>query len=90
MSGDHLETCRVIALRSGIINQYDMGLEGTAMTGEQFREAVGKYTKVYDHETGDVFIEFENERLFKAIKKKVKIIARATYEDKLLLIRGIQ
>lgn len=59
------------------------------MTGAQFREAIGPYQTSIDPETGATIIDFENADQFKAVKRRVRVIARATPEDKFLLIRGI-
>lgn len=90
VSGDHLETCKAIALRTGIVkNLNELKMESTAMTGAQFREAIGPYQTSIDPETGATIIDFENADQFKAVKRRVRVIARATPEDKFLLIRGI-
>jgi hypothetical protein len=34
-------------------------------------------------------IRFENDRVFKKLNKRIKVIARATPIDKFILIRGI-
>lgn len=60
------------------------------MTGDEFKRAVGKYQKVWDNETGFYRIEFLNRENFDHVKKRVKIIARATSEDKLVMVAGIK
>jgi Ca2+ transporting ATPase len=91
VSGDHLETCKAIALRTGIVKgENELKMESTAMTGTEFREAIGPYQKLYDRETGITSISFENPEQFKSVKRRVKVISRATPEDKFVLIRGIQ
>lgn len=62
----------------------------TAMTGQEFREAIGPFQKKLDENTGKYNIHFENSKNFKDIKKVIKIISRATPLDKFILIRGIQ
>ena len=91
VSGDHLETCKAIALRTGIVKgENELKMESTAMTGAEFREAIGPYEKETDELTGITTITFENQEQFKSVKRRVKVIARATPEDKFVLIRGIQ
>lgn len=91
VSGDHLETCKIIALRSGILrNDNEMRMDNTCMTGAEFREAIGGYEKETDRDTGVVSIRFDNPAQFRTVKKRVRVIARATPEDKFVLIRGIQ
>lgn len=90
ISGDHLDTCKNVAARAGIVGPEDLNLENTAITGEDFRKAIGPYQRYVDQQTGIESVSFQNINQFKAIKRRVKIIARATPEDKFLLIRGIQ
>jgi Ca2+ transporting ATPase len=90
ISGDHLETCKVIAARAGIVKPTELNLENTALTGEEFRQAIGPYQKYWDKDNHCWSISFDKPDLFKTVKKKVKIIARATPADKFVLIRGIQ
>lgn len=90
VSGDHLETCKAIALRAGIVKTLnELKTEGTALTGAEFREAIGPYERYTDHETGLACIQFEDRDRFKRVKRRAKVIARATPEDKLVLILGI-
>lgn len=90
ISGDHLETCKNVAVKAGIVKPQELTMENTALTGEEFREAIGPFQKYCDKETGIYSVSFENPDQFKSVKKRVKIIARATPEDKFILIRGIQ
>lgn len=46
ISGDHIETCKRVAVRSGIVKPAEVKMEGTAMTGAEFREAIGN-PKIY-------------------------------------------
>lgn len=48
LTGDHLDTAKFVGLRTGIIQADEVNLEGIALTGEQFREAIGGYDKVWD------------------------------------------
>lgn len=38
ISGDHLETCKRVAVRAGIVKPAEAEMEGAAITGAQFRE----------------------------------------------------
>lgn len=60
------------------------------MSGEEFRAAIGPYQMYTDEKTGVESITFQNPEQFKSVKKRVKVIARATPADKFVLIRGIQ
>jgi len=92
ITGDHLETAKAVAVRAGIVslNELKTASDMCAMTGEEFRAAIGPYQRYWDDDTQQEKIAFENLEQFKTIKKRVKIIARATPEDKFILIRGIQ
>jgi len=46
-------------LRSGIISQEEVNLEGIALTGQQFREKIGPYKRVIDPITKEMRIDFE-------------------------------
>ena len=48
VSGDHIDSAKIVALRTGIIKQEEMHLNGIAMTGDQFRQEIGDYTKIWD------------------------------------------
>ena len=37
VSGDHIDCAKIVALRTGIIKQEELNLNGIAMTGDQFR-----------------------------------------------------
>jgi magnesium-transporting ATPase (P-type) len=58
VSGDHLDCAKTVALRSGIIKQEELQLSGIAMTGDQFREEVGGYAKIWDPISQEFKVEF--------------------------------
>ena len=89
ITGDHLETAKNIALRAGIITNEQLQITGTAMTGEQFREKIGHYTKIQESNQ-QWKVVFNQPKQFDDIKKRLQIIARATAEDKFLLVAGIK
>jgi len=90
VTGDHIETAKAIALRVGIVSQEEKDLDGIALTGALFRERIGKYQKYWDKEYQEWRIKFSSSKRFNSVKSKLRIIARATAEDKLLLIQGIK
>ena len=90
VTGDHIETAKSVALDVGIIKPEELQLEGIAMTGEQFRDAVGGYSKIWDNIHHEFRVHFEEPRRFDEVKKRLKIIARTTCEDKFLLVSGIK
>lgn len=45
ISGDHFETAKAVAIKAGILRPEEAGRNYSVMTGEQFREFVGKLTQ---------------------------------------------
>jgi Ca2+ transporting ATPase len=93
ITGDHLDTAKAVAVASGIIREDELEGEDAdmvAMTGEAFRAKIGSYEVYWNEQRGMECIKFENDRVFKKLNKKVRVIARATPEDKFIMIRGIQ
>lgn len=58
------------------------------MTGEDFMNAIGPYERLWNEDKEDYDISFDNEDLFNHVRKKVKVIARTSSEDKFVLITG--
>lgn len=91
ISGDHIDTCKAVALQAGIIKEDEMRSNEIAMTGDQFREAIGPYdANIWDPINQEFKVEFTDRKRFDDVKKRLKIIARATVEDKFILISGIK
>jgi len=90
VTGDHLETAKSVALSVGIIRRDELEHEGVAMTGEQFRSVIGNYSKIWDPVHQEFRVEFMEQRSFDDVKKRLKIIARATSEDRFILVSGIK
>jgi len=60
------------------------------MTGEQFRQAIGVHEIVIDKVNQYKTVRFQNIEKFNKVKNKLRVLARATAEDKLVLISGIK
>ena len=90
VSGDHIECSKAVAVKAGIIKSEELQLSGIALSGEQFREAIGDYVKIWDPNTNEFKVEFKEPKRFDDVKKKLKIIARCTAEDKFVLVAGIK
>jgi magnesium-transporting ATPase (P-type) len=91
LSGDHVETCRAVAVQSGVITEEESNEPGVVITGDEFREEIGGYHKIWDEINQDYRVEFtEGRQRFDAVKKKVKVIARCTSEDKFVFVCGIK
>ena len=91
VTGDHLDTAIAVATKVGIISHSETAAE-FAMTGEQFREAIGPYSKIWDNSTQEFKVQFAEPDRFSNLKKsgKLTIVARATQEDKFILVSGIR
>jgi len=59
------------------------------MTGAVFRNAVGGYREEWNAEKQAYDIRFDNEKVAHQVKKKLRVIARATADDKKLLVASI-
>ena len=93
MTGDHIETARETAVQAGIISPDEAHEDGVVISSETFRKNIGKYNRIWDPEYNEFKIEFlekEGRRAFDKVKKKCKVIARCTSEDKFVMISGIK
>ena len=90
VTGDHIDTAKYVALQTGVIKPDELNLEGCTMTGEQFRELVGQYTKIWDPINQEYKVEFTDQKRFDDVKRRLKLIARASPEDKYILVSGIK
>ena len=89
ITGDHIETAKKVALDSGLVSKEEIQARGCVVSGEEFRTMVGHYEIHYNPDTKKNDIIFQNPERFKDIKKRVRIIARACPDDKLILIKGL-
>jgi len=90
VTGDHIETAKAVAVLTGIVKPEELQLNGIAMTGDQFRDSIGQYQKIWDPQHQEFRVEFMEQRKFDDVKKRLKIIARCTSEDKFVLVAGIK
>jgi magnesium-transporting ATPase (P-type) len=90
VTGDHVDTAKSVAYLTGIVKQEELDIEGCVMTGIQFREMIGPHTKIWDPVGMEYKVEFQNQKTFDDIKRRCKILARASAEDKFILVSGIK
>jgi len=91
LSGDHIETCRQVAYKTGIISEEEMFEEGVVIEAQDFRAEIGEIQEIWDPIHQDYRIEFlKGRQLFDQVKKKVKVIARCTSKDKFIFLCGIK
>lgn len=60
------------------------------MSGAEFRKKMGAYEKVWNKATKSDDYIFQDKEAFRKIDKRLKVIARATPDDKLILIKAIK
>lgn len=90
-TGDNLDTAKAISKDAGIITESDVKSQYTCMTGKEFRDAVGGLKQMDDIKNPGKKVDFVgNLRMFKEIKKSLRVLARSSPEDKLLLVTGMQ
>jgi Ca2+ transporting ATPase len=89
ISGDHVETAKAVAIKAGILRPEEAGRSYAVMTGEQFRDFVGKLTQ-QSGEVDGVEQVLENMAGFTEIAEHIRVLARATPQDKLMLVTGLK
>jgi len=89
VSGDHIETAKAVALKTGLIQQHEAEERGVCMEGSEFRRIVGRLESSRDAE-GNVKYKLSNQEEFHRIAASLKVLARANPEDKLALVVGLQ
>jgi len=96
ITGDHFETARYVAYKAGIISKVEKDGKDVVMTGSQFRQKIGYYEdengkkiKNYTINPDTNEVVFKKIEIFQQVAKHLRVIARATDEDKLLLVEGI-
>jgi P-type Ca2+ transporter type 2B len=77
VSGDHIETAKAVAIKAGILKPEEAGRSYAVMSGEQFRELVGKLTQQRGEIAG-VEQVLENMSSFQEIASNIRVLARAT------------
>lgn len=90
VSGDHVETAKAVALKAGILRPEEAGRLYAVMQAEDFRATVGELRRSRDEATGEVTVEIENAEAFREVADGLRVLARATAADKLLLVEGLK
>ena len=89
VSGDHKETAKTNALNSGILKHEDVGRQFTMMEGKEFRQQVGNIISTYDESSQRTVTTLERMDEFNRIMINLKVIYRATSDDKNMLVIGL-
>lgn len=90
VSGDHLETAKMVALKAGILKPEESGKPYAVMEAEQFRQLVEGIDQFIDEATGNIILKVKNEDAFREIAHDLRVLARANASDKHMLIVGLQ
>lgn len=88
VSGDHIETAKAVAIKTGILLPEEAGAQYAIMTGEEFRNDVQiSSTK---NQEGEVVYHVNEPDTFKEIAQNLRVLARATASDKHVLVAGLK
>lgn len=90
VSGDHFDTCKQVAIKSGILTEAEARIKGVILSGDSFRTSLGKYERILDEKSGKMIYQFMDNSRKKDVIHRVRVIARATDDDKQLLIAAIK
>jgi len=91
-TGDNIDTAIAISQNAGIVTEEQLAASKfTAMTGKDFREAVGGLITVpHPKDEGKTIDKVKNMSKFREIKKHLRVLARSSPEDKYILVTVIQ
>lgn len=86
LTGDNSLTAIAIARESGILSS-GQPKEYECMEGKDFRESIGGLIGVIVD--GKKVLRIANQEVFNRISKQLKVLSRATPEDKFMLVTGL-
>jgi Ca2+ transporting ATPase len=91
-TGDNIDTAIAISKNAGIVTEEECKRSHySCMTGKDFRETVGGLVKMEDPNDNKKTIScVKDQRKFIEVIKHLKVLARSSPEDKLILVTGIQ
>jgi len=91
VTGDNVDTAKAIALQAGILREDEAELEYACMDGKTFRETCGGLKRLPDENgSGLLKEEIGNKQAFRAVVKRLRVLARSTPEDKYMLVTGLK
>ena len=91
-TGDNIDTATAISKNAGIVTDAQIQESHyTCMTGKAFREEVEGLKQVpHPSREGETIGVVTNMKKFRDVKEHLRVLARSSPEDKLLLVTGIQ
>ena len=95
VTGDNIETARAIAKKLSILPNDKEGMDSLeesscVMTGKDFREKSGGLIQIRDSQGAITEFKLANPEQFALVTRSLRVIARCTPEDKLLLTIGLK
>lgn len=93
-TGDNIDTATAISINAKIVTQEEIdaseeSVRYSCMTGKDFRTEVGGLKKMFDAEGKEIEV-VSNMAKFKEIKTHLRVLARSSPLDKLILVTGMQ
>mmetsp|Transcript_22171 Transcript_22171/g.16568 ORF Transcript_22171/g.16568 Transcript_22171/m.16568 type:complete len:230 (-) Transcript_22171:529-1218(-) len=91
VTGDNIDTAKAISLQAGILKPEEADVEYACMDGKTFRETCGGLKRIENGaDDGLIREEIGNKHAFKAVIKRLRVLARSTPEDKYMLVTGLK
>lgn len=87
MSGDDKNTCEKAAEDANLFTTEDPVANHEIMEASHFRRYCGKYVQSEENEWD---VHYESQEIFNKLTDNLKVLARASPEDKLLLSNGLR
>ncbi|CAD8093207.1 unnamed protein product [Paramecium sonneborni] len=88
VTGDNIITAQSIALECGILEKNRAQQEFEVIEGKTFRDLVGGLVNGKNEEGNEIKV-VKNMQIFSKISREMKVMARASPEDKYLLVTGL-
>ena len=96
VSGDHIDTAKSVAIKTGILQPEEVHADNAIMTGDSFYQEIGQEIddsiQASQSQDGEVQIELsqETKEKFKRIAQNLRVLARASAHHKYLLVAGLK
>ncbi|CAD8175993.1 unnamed protein product [Paramecium pentaurelia] len=88
VTGDNIITAQSIALECGILEKNRAQQEFEVIEGKKFRDLVGGLISAKNEDGNEIKV-VKNMQIFSKISREMKVMARASPEDKYLLVTGL-